>query len=258
MTFVTLYNLNRYNVWVCKQNKVFFKGYMIEFYMMLDKINNDDIKISLNSFLLVFCHNSSILYEEISILYCILFIKMTILWGIGIVVALLIIYTISLYNKFVNLETGIENATSDIDVQLKRRSDLIPNLIETVKGYANFESSTLEKVIQARNQYINAGSFADKAAADNALSGALKQLFALSESYPDLKANAGFLDLQNQLKELEDVIQNARRFYNASVRDYTVLAKSFPSNIIASIFGFGKKEFFEIAESERAVPKVSF
>ena len=183
---------------------------------------------------------------------------MTYLWWIGIVVALLIIYSISLYNKFINLETGIWNAIGDIDVQLKRRSDLIPNLIETVKGYANFESSTLEKVIQARNQYVSAGSFADKTTADNALSGALKQLFALSESYPDLKANTGFLDLQNQHKELEDVIQNARRFYNASVRDYTILAKSFPSNIIAGVFGFGKKEFFQIEESERAVPKVSF
>ena len=127
------------------------------------------------------------------------------------ILILIILYGISSYNKFVNLGTQIENATSDVDVQLKRRSDLIPNLVETVKGYANFESGTLEKVIQARNQYVSAASFADKTAADNVLTGALRQLFALSEDYPDLKANASFLDLQTQLKVLEDFIQNARR-----------------------------------------------
>lgn len=175
-----------------------------------------------------------------------------------IAIALLAIYTVITYNRFVALQTHIENASSDVDVQLKRRSDLIPNLVETVKGYKDFESSTLEKVIQARNQYVHAGSFQDKVVADNMLTGALRQLFALSESYPDLKANTNFLDLQTQLKELEDVIQNARRYYNASVREYTIMSKSFPSNIIATIFGFGRKEFFEIPEAERAVPKVSF
>jgi len=116
----------------------------------------------------------------------------------------------------------------------------------------------LEKVVQARNQYVSATSFADKAAADNQLAGALRQLFALSESYPDLKANASFLDLQTQLSALEDTIQNARRYYNATVREYTILTKSFPSNIVANIFGFGKEHFFEITEAERVVPKVTF
>ena len=181
----------------------------------------------------------------------------TVMW-IGLVVVLLILYGISVYNKFVSLQTQIENATSDVDVQLKRRSDLIPNLVETVKWYANFESWTLEKVVQARNQYVSATTLADKAVADNQLAGALRQLFALSENYPDLKANASFLDLQSQLNNLEDVIQNARRYYNATVREYTVLAKSFPSNIIAGIFGFGKQQFFEISEAERATPQVKF
>lgn len=116
----------------------------------------------------------------------------------------------------------------------------------------------MEKVVQARNQYVSATSFADKAAADNQLAGALRQLFALSENYPDLKANASFLDLQTQLSSLEDTIQNARRYYNATVREYTILAKSFPSNIVANIFGFGKEHFFEITETERAVPNVTF
>ncbi|MFA7284538.1 MAG: LemA family protein [Candidatus Absconditabacterales bacterium] len=180
------------------------------------------------------------------------------LMWIGLVVVLIVLYGISVYNKFVSLQTQVQNATSDVDVQLKRRSDLVPNLVETVKGYANFESGTLEKVVQARNQYVSATSFADKAAADNQLAGALRQLFALSESYPDLKANASFLDLQTQLSALEDTIQNARRYYNATVREYTILTKSFPSNIVANIFGFGKEHFFEITEAERVVPKVTF
>lgn len=180
------------------------------------------------------------------------------LWILLIAIALIAVYVVITYNRFVWLATHIENASSDIDVQLKRRSELIPNLVETVKGYANFESGTLEKVVQARNQYISAWSFAEKAAADNQLTWALRQLFALSESYPDLKANTSFMDLQNQLTSLEDVIQNARRFYNASVREYAILAKSFPSNIIAKLFGFADKQFFEVTEAEKAVPKVSF
>ncbi len=183
---------------------------------------------------------------------------MSTIMRVGLIVVLIILYAISVYNKFVSLQTQVENATSDVDVQLKRRSDLIPNLVETVKWYANFESGTLEKVVQARNQYISATTLPDKAAADNVLTWALRQLFALSENYPDLKANASFLDLQTQLNALEDVIQNARRYYNATVREYTILAKTFPSNIIANAFGFGKQQFFEITEAERVTPQVKF
>lgn len=182
---------------------------------------------------------------------------------IAIAVAL-ILYVISLYNSLVNKRTRAEEAWSGIDVQLKRRHNLIPNLVETVKGYAKHEQETFEKVIQARNSAVQVGSggAAATAQAETLLSGALRQLFALAEAYPELKANESFLDLQTQLKELEDQIQMARRFYNGSVRDLNILVDSFPSNLVAQRFGFSKMEFFELDPAEAAevkqVPKVSF
>lgn len=176
---------------------------------------------------------------------------------LGIIVLLIILF-IFYYNKFIRLKNQVEESFSGIDVQLKRRHDLIPNLIETVKGYAKHEKDTLEKVVQARSLAMNAGSVEEKAKAENMLTGALKTIFALSENYPDLKANTNFLQLQNSLMEIEDNIQNARRYYNAVTRDYNVLCESFPSVIIANIFGFKKRAFFEIEEIERENVKVSF
>jgi LemA protein len=151
---------------------------------------------------------------------------------------------------------------SGIDVQLKRRYDLIPNIVNTVKGYAAHESGTLEKVIQARNQAMsagNSGNIGDRIQAENALSGTLRSLFALSESYPDLKANTNFLSLQNTLSEIEESLANARRYYNALVRDNNTYVESFPSNLIANAFQFGKFEFFELeSDAERATPEVKF
>ena len=171
-------------------------------------------------------------------------------------------YLIIIYNKFVSLRAGIDAAWSDIDVQLKRRYDLIPALVDTVKGYKNYEASTLEKVIQARQQGLSAGSVEEKAAAANMLTGALGKLFALAEAYPDLKANTNFLDLQNQLSGLEDAIQNARRYYNAIVRDYNAKVHSFPDLFVAQKFNFTEREYFELDEAEaqavKTMPKIDF
>lgn len=174
------------------------------------------------------------------------------------IIVLLVILLIFYYNKFIRLKNQVEESFSGIDVQLKRRHDLIPNLIETVKGYAKHEKDTLEKVVQARSLAMNAGSVEEKVKAENMLTGALKTIFALGENYPDLKANTNFLQLQNSLMEIEDNIQYARRYYNAVTRDYNVLCESFPSVIIANIFGFKKRPFFEIEEIERENVKVSF
>lgn len=173
-------------------------------------------------------------------------------------IVLLILAFIGYYNKFIKLKNQADEAWSGIDVQLKRRYDLIPNLVETVKGYAKHERETLENVIKARNMAINANNLQEKAQAENMLTGALKTIFALAENYPDLKANENFINLQNTLTEIEDNIQNARRYYNAVVRDYNILCEAFPSVIIANTFGFKKREFFEIEESERENVKVSF
>jgi LemA protein len=163
------------------------------------------------------------------------------------------------YNKLVSLKNRVLESWSGIDVQLKRRYDLIPNLVNTVKGYAAHESGTLEKVIQARNMAMNAGNTHDKIEAENVLSGTLKSLFALAESYPDLKANASFLDLQNKLAEIEENLSNARRYYNALVRDNNTYVDSFPSNLIANAFKFEKFEFFELdSDQERENPVVQF
>lgn len=183
---------------------------------------------------------------------------------IGIVAAVLVIGVIFLYNRFVTLRTRVAEASSDIEVQFKRRYDLIPNLIETVKGYANFEQSTLQKVTEARTQAMGAHDKGLQAEADaqNQLSSTLKSLFAVSEAYPDLKANTSFVELQRELTDTENKIQAARRFFNANVRDYTVATQTFPSNIIAKLFGFKADGFFELAETEAAAAsqpvKVSF
>ncbi|MCC6220174.1 MAG: LemA family protein [Deltaproteobacteria bacterium] len=181
-----------------------------------------------------------------------------------VVIAVLIIYVISAYNGLVSKRVRTENAWSQIDVQLKRRYDLIPNLVETVKGYASHERGTLEAVIQARNmamQSANAGE-ASRASLENALSGTLKSLFALSESYPDLKANENFKSLQEELSSTENRISFARQHYNDSVGGYVTALQAFPSNIIGNIFGFKPREFFELdadqAKQAKEPPKVSF
>ena len=163
------------------------------------------------------------------------------------------------YNGLVRLKVQADNAWADIDVQLKRRHDLIPNLVETVKGYAGHEKGTLEGVIAARNSAVSAQGPAAKAEAEGMLTGALRQVFALAEAYPQLRAVESFNDLQRQLSALEDTLQSARRYYNAVVRDFNTAIQQFPSNIVAGMFHFKEREFFELKdEAERAVPKVSF
>lgn len=164
-------------------------------------------------------------------------------------------YLVIIYNKFVSLRAGIEASWSDIDVQLKRRYDLIPALVDTVKGYKDYEAETLEKVIQARQQGVNAGTQDEKAAAANMLSGALGKMFALAEAYPDLKANTTFIKLQNELTNLEDSIQNARRYYNAIVRDYNAKLESFPDLFVARKFNFTSREYFQLDENEAEAAK---
>src|SRR5580704_18766766 len=176
-----------------------------------------------------------------------------------IIVGVVIVVVIAMYNGLVRLRVQCDNAWSDIDVQLKRRYDLVPNLVETVKGYAGHEKGTLEAVVQARNSAMSAQGPAAKADAENMLTGALRQVFALAEAYPQLRAVESFTQLQNTLTSLEDTIQNARRYYNAVVRDLNTKIQVFPSNIIAGMFNFKPREFFEIsAPAEREVPKVSF
>jgi LemA protein len=172
---------------------------------------------------------------------------------------LIVVFLISMYNGLVRLKVTCDNAWADIDVQLKRRYDLIPNLVETVKGYAAHEKGTLEAVINARNRAMSATGPADKAQAENILSGALKSLFALAEAYPQLRAIESFTSLQNSLTQIEDTVQNARRYYNAVVRDLNTKIQQFPTNIFAGMLGFKMREFFEVAApGEREAPKVSF
>jgi LemA protein len=172
---------------------------------------------------------------------------------------LIVVFAVAMYNGLVRLKVQCDNAWADIDVQLKRRYDLIPNLVETVKGYAAHEKGTLEEVINARNRDMSATGPADKAEAENMLSGALKSLFALSEAYPQLRAIESFTSLQNSLTQIEDTVQNARRYYNAVVRDLNTKILQFPTNIFAGMLGFKQREFFEVsAPAEREAPKVSF
>ena len=166
-----------------------------------------------------------------------------------------VLYFISIYNRLVSLRQSVDAAWSDIDVQLKRRYNLIPALVDTVKGYKNYEAETLEKVIKARQLGLNAQSVKEHEEADNMLTQALGRIFALAEAYPDLKANVNFLDLQQQLSQIEDAIQNARRYYNAVVRDYNTRLESFPDLFIAKKFDFRPKEFFELEEGEKAAVK---
>jgi LemA protein len=170
---------------------------------------------------------------------------MIVLLIVIVIVVVLVIFVISLYNNLVRLRNRIENAWAQIDVQLKRRHDLIPNLVETVKGYASHERETLEAVVQARNAAIAAPGPAEQAQAENILTGALRQLFALSESYPDLKANQNFLSLQEELTSTEDRIAYARQYYNDSVLGYNNKIQTFPSNLVASAFSFTEREYFE-------------
>jgi len=174
------------------------------------------------------------------------------------VVAVLVIYVIATYNGLVGLRNKVKDQWSQIDVLLKRRTDLIPNLVETVKGYAKHESETLEKVIQARNNLVAATTAEEEMKADRELSSCLGRLMAISESYPELKANTNFLDLQSNLKDTEDKIQYSRQFYNDAVLKYKDKLEMFPSNIIASLFKFKPEAFFEADEASREVPKVQF
>lgn len=174
------------------------------------------------------------------------------------IVVLAVLYVIFLFNSLVRLRNRVSEAWSDIDVQLKRRYDLIPNLVNTVKGYAAHETGVFEKVTAARAAAMQAGTAADKAQAENMLSQTLKSLFAVAEAYPDLKANQNFLELQRELSDTENKIQAARRFYNGNVLELNNKIDMFPSNIIAGMFGFAKREFFEVADGEKEPVKVEF
>ncbi len=182
------------------------------------------------------------------------------LWIIFAVVAAAVVYAIVAFNRLVRTRQMANEAWSGIDVQLKRRSDLVPNLVETVKSYAAHERGVLDEVTQLRGaaRAVSESDVAARAQAEGALSGALGRLFALSENYPDLKASANFLDLQQQLSDLENELQMARRYYNGTVRNLNVLVQSFPSNVLAGAFGFSPRDFFELDDAgERNVPQVS-
>ena len=177
-----------------------------------------------------------------------------------VIVVVAVVFIMATYNNLIKLRTRVEEAWSDIGVQLKYRADLIPNLVNTVKGYASHEDSVFSKVTEARASVMSASGPAQTAQAENQMQSALKSLFAIAENYPELKANTNFLDLQQKLTDTEEKIQGSRRFYNAGVRDLNTKIQTFPANIVASVFKFGQKEFFEVenrAEIENA-PKVDF
>lgn len=175
-----------------------------------------------------------------------------------IIIAVIAIFFITMYNGFVKLKNKVEEAFATMDVYMKKRFDLIPNLVETVKGYAAHEKETLQAVTEARTAIMNAKTTEERLENEGVLSGALKSLFAVSEAYPDLKANQNFLDLQKQLQKVEEDIANSRKYYNAVVREYNTKTETFPANLIAGMFGFTKKAMFEINESERENVEVSF
>ncbi len=182
-----------------------------------------------------------------------------ILWIIAGIAALILLWAIAVYNSLIRTKNRVEEAWSDIDVQLKRRYDLIPNLVETVKGYAKHERELFEKVTQARSAAMNAGNVREKAQAENMLADTLKSLFAVAENYPDLKASENFAKLQDELSDTENKIQAARRFYNGMVRDFNTKIQLFPNTLIARPLGFSSRDFFEIEESsERNPVRVSF
>ncbi len=175
------------------------------------------------------------------------------------IIAVLALFIIGVYNGLVKLRNLVEEAFATMDVYLKKRYDLIPNLVETVKGYAAHEAGTLEKVIKARNMAASAVSVEDRIQGENMLTGALRNLFALSEAYPDLKANTNFMDLQAQLQRVEEDIANSRKYYNATVREYNIKTEAFPSNIIAGLFKFTRKPLYEVTdEAERQNVQVKF
>ena len=174
------------------------------------------------------------------------------------IIAVIVLFFVSTYNGLVKLRNMVKDQWAQIDVLLKRRADLIPNLVETVKGYTKHEKETLEAVINARNKAVSAQTTEEEMKANGELSGALSRLFALAESYPDLKANANFMDLQNNLKETEDKISYARQFYNDAVLKYKNKLEVFPSNIVAGMFGFKPEPFFEATEQEKENPQVKF
>lgn len=180
------------------------------------------------------------------------------MWILLAVLAAIALWLIATFNGLVSLKNKTDEAWSDIDVQLKRRYDLVPNLVETVKGYAAHEQGTFQKVIEARTAAMSAKSVAEHAQAENMLSQTLKSIFALAEAYPELKANQNFLQLQGQLAELEDHLQAARRFYNGNVRDFNTQLQVFPTNMIGGMLGFTKRDFFETAEAEKTAPTVKF
>lgn len=173
-------------------------------------------------------------------------------------VAIVVIMYIVIYNGFISGRNNVEESWAQIDVQLKRRCDLIPNLIETVKGYARHEQETLTKVIEARNQLLGSDNRQAQIAADNQLTGALRSIFALSENYPELKANSLFADLQHELSTTENKVAYSRQLYNSTVNAWNTRTESFPSNIVANLHGFTKREMLTIEETDRAVPKVQF
>jgi LemA protein len=176
----------------------------------------------------------------------------------GGVIVLLFLYFVGTYNALVILKTRIKEAFSGIDVQLKRRADLIPNLVETVKGYAKHEKEVFENVTKARSALMKAETPKEKAQADNMLTGALKSLFAVAEAYPQLQTSQNFQELQRQLEDTEDKVAYARQFYNSNVLEYNTKVRTFPSNLIANTFGFKEEEFFEAKEEERETVKVNF
>jgi LemA protein len=184
---------------------------------------------------------------------------MSLTWIVLIAVGVLALWVIGVYNGLIKLKIRTDEAWADIDVQLKRRYDLIPNLLNTVKGYATHESQLFEKVSQARAAAMGAQSPHDKAVADNMLTNTLKSLFAVAEAYPELKANENFLKLQDELSDTENKVQASRRFYNGNVRDFNTKLQVFPTNLIGGMLGFKPREYFEIEnEAEREVPKVQF
>ena len=184
------------------------------------------------------------------------------LWIVLAVIVVLALFVVAMYNRLVTLRQRVREAWSDIDVQLKRRYDLIPNLIETVKGYAAHEKGVFEAVTQARANAISAGATGSpeqRAQAENVLTGALRSVFAVAEAYPQLQASQNFRDLQEQLSATEDKIAFARRFYNGNVRDYNTSLQTFPTTVLAGMFGFTAEQYFELADAaEREAPKVSF
>ncbi|WP_165232969.1 LemA family protein [Aquisphaera insulae] len=179
-------------------------------------------------------------------------------WILGGVIALTLFYVAWTYNRLVGLSKRADGAWSDIDVQLKRRWDLVPALVEAVKGYARHESSTLESVVDSRTRATQAASVPQRGDTERNLSSAVGRLFAVAEAYPDLKASRSFQELQSSLVEIEDNVQYARRYYNAVIRDLNTLVQGFPSNLVASAMGFGERPYFQLDDAERAAPKVDF